>query len=119
MKSFRVIMTNCAVRLPIIEIVSAKDKSHALNHVCKQHKVDVSQFVIVIVEDYENIASEDLIYSKNKYEFDADGKLLDYEIIKDESNDLIINLGGVSYNLGDMRTFIDVALSLENKSDGV
>lgn len=77
MKLFRVIMINANLP-PIVEVVQANSRSHALNHVVKIRDVSIASYNQVFVEPYNMIATDDTNHNLNELVFDDDNRLVEY-----------------------------------------
>lgn len=113
-------LINCSERLPIVEVVYANNKEHALNHVLNKFDVKVKQFKIVIVEHYDIVASPEHNHNRQKFEFDERDHLIGYTEVQN-NNDLIIAMQGNDgdewiINFGDNSTFIDACMKEYAKS---
>lgn len=114
MQYFRVMLINCAERLPIVEVAYANNKEHALNYVLNKFNVKANQFSIVIVEHYDIVASPEHNHNRQEFEFDERDHLIGYTEVQN-NNDLIINMQGDDgleweINFGDNSTFIDACM---------
>lgn len=118
-RNYRVVLLNSAERPPIIEVVLAENREHALNHILTIHNVRANQFTTVIVELWTLEAPSEHNHNKSRFKFDENNHLIEYEEVQANSDFIVryTDKDGVQnyINFGDSRTFVDVALRCEGK----
>lgn len=112
MKSFRVVMINAAVRAPVVDVVQAMDREHALNFVLHRHNVRIQDFKIVMVEPYDIVAPSEFNHSQNNCVFDDENKLVAYEEKNHGSNHVIeFEMDGVIHHI-DLGVHTDMIVAM-------